>query len=448
LPEIWVLGSKNSHADKSVEWSREFPNFSNADVLIVNLESLHREKIDDLLEQALFNQARKYIFDMLMTCEKHVIVIVPSRPSKLNWLPIYPIYERVAKVKLGDKSQFAPAVKNYLKNVETCSYYFRDMDFGYFVGMTNPKTSDERYFFSDKAEAAYTADLIRTEEVENAAKQAIGGSFAIEIRYGKAGLGISWSYAAKFVSGWITFLPPPTKGNIENSIDLLIDGLRGETSVEYAGPGWELEIDVPGLSDLDSQLCERKTELKKLESNIQLIESQIAEKAKLRRLLWSDGKQLEMAVRDAFIILGFPEIRKLRAENLEDWVIDFKHVTYFKHAVFEVKASEKRTSMADLTQCNKWVEDYLLENIVVKGIFVSNQYRLIDVQNNRKERKQFASNELDYARKREICILPACEIFDAVVQKLTLGDKFTRELVEKKIAAANGLCTLQKMSAT
>ncbi len=442
MGEIWVLGSKSSHANKSVEWGHPFPNFSNADILIINLQSLPKEKIDASLDDALYTQAGRYVFDMLMTCEKHVIVIVPSKPSKLNWLPIYPLFEKIAKVKLSSRSEVIPPIKNYLKNVETCSYYFRDVAFNYVAGMTNPATSAERYFFTDKAKRAFETELVRTEEIKNAAKQTIGGSFAVRIHFGKVGFGMSWNYEANIVTGSITFLPPPTIGSVEDNIDLLIDDLRGNTSTEHTGPNWELKIDVPGLADLSNQLSRRKEALHRLKANIKLLEDQIFEKSKLRRLLWSDGKQLEMAVKDAFIVLGFPEIRKIRAENLEDWVIDFKHVTSFKHAVFEVKASEKRTSMADLTQCNKWVEDYLLENMTVKGIFVSNQYRLIDVQKNRKERTQFAPNELEYARKREICILPACEIFDAVVKKLTLGDKFTREIVEKKIAAANGICTL------
>jgi hypothetical protein len=93
-----------------------------------------------------------------------------------------------------------------------------------------------------------------------------------------------------------------------------------------------------------------------------------------------------MAVRDAFVILGFPEIRKIRADNLEDWVFDFKHIKEYEHTVLEIKASEKRTSMADLTQCNKWAEDYLLEGKKVKGVFVVNQFRLNDLGKSAKER--------------------------------------------------------------
>jgi hypothetical protein len=37
---VWVLGSEHPNAHKSISWLSPFPNFSNCDVLIVNLKSL------------------------------------------------------------------------------------------------------------------------------------------------------------------------------------------------------------------------------------------------------------------------------------------------------------------------------------------------------------------------------------------------------------------------
>ncbi|MFB0504604.1 MAG: hypothetical protein ACETWE_12285 [Candidatus Bathyarchaeia archaeon] len=162
------------------------------------------------------------------------------------------------------------------------------------------------------------------------------------------------------------------------------------------------------------------------------------------RALWTKGKPLEHIVRDAFAFLGFSEIGRIRDENLEDWVIEFGSTQEpYKYGVFEIKGADKRTSLADLTQCNKWVDDYIVENRgSAKGIFVPNQHRLGDIRKNKREREHFEDNELRYAGSREIWILPSHEIFYAVAEKLKGNSTINRKSIEERIAASNGICRL------
>lgn len=60
-------------------------------------------------------------------------------------------------------------------------------------------------------------------------------------------------------------------------------------------------------------------------------------------------------VRDAFILIGFPEIGKIRSPELEDWVFEFKTISDYDYGVIEVKGSDKRTALSNLTQYNKWL---------------------------------------------------------------------------------------------
>lgn len=55
-------------------------------------------------------------------------------------------------------------------------------------------------------------------------------------------------------------------------------------------------------------------------------------------------------VRDAFILIGFPEIGKIRSPELEDWVFEFKTISDYDYGVIEVKGSDKRTALSDLVQ--------------------------------------------------------------------------------------------------
>lgn len=84
----------------------------------------------------------------------------------------------------------------------------------------------------------------------------------------------------------------------------------------------------------------------------------------------------------------------------------------------------------------------MLEGKKAKGIFVPNQYRLEDIEKSKEKREHFESNELDYARTRDICILPSHEIFNAVVEKMKNNLNITRENIERKISEAKGLCKL------
>ena len=230
MTRIWVLGSKHAKAKNCVTWERPFPNFSNADILIVNTETLGTAlKEDSTLTKALSNEAKRYIFDMLMTAEKYIIVIMPLTPTDLTWLPIYPDYKRTVPIKTG-KNPNNNAMNEYLEKVETTSYYFHDMNFA-FVSETTPKSENAGKLYQNH----YSAKLRHTHNILNAIKQKVGGSFVLDITYRQTYLG-SLINEEHFVSSPILFLPPPTKVSIETGIDLLISIITKDIQSETAVP--------------------------------------------------------------------------------------------------------------------------------------------------------------------------------------------------------------------
>ena len=433
---IWVLGSKHPNAHKSVSWGSPFPNFANCDILIVNLQSLGSEQFSKR-QMELLGEARKYIFDLLMTGEKEVFIISSSNQNLLGWLPIYPNIREIARGEIGDYDVESPADK-YMKMVEYCPYYIHSFESRYAYDLTNPESEFHEYY-PFTSEARFCPDDFRCNvnvysAIENKAKQLVGGSFRYLIRYGYEG-------DERFVSGFFHFLPPPTRCTAEQAIDIMINILMGGELIE-SPPSWENEIDLPELQDVQRQIIEKEGEKEKLIKGIEALKQKKDGMIKIRRLLWTKGTPLENIVKEAFVFLEFPEIRKIREENLEDWVTDFKFVAEYTHGVFEIKGADERTSLADLTQCNKWVEDYMLENKKVKGIFVPNQYRFSNISTSQKKREHFEGNEKEYARTREICILPSHEIFNAVVEKMRGNPQITRKFIEEKITSAKGMCKL------
>ena len=438
---IWVLGSTHPNAHNSIPWHSTFPNFSNCDVLIVNLQSLGKQVYNRRLSD-LHDEARRYIFDMFMTGEKVVIIVLPSHEGFVDWLPVCPELVYIAPARLTQGSVGKP-IDDYLKTVEECSFYVRDFDVSYVKDMTNPKSDfSEKYSFTEEARDFYSCELIAHPKIENQAKQMIGGYVMCRIYHGFDEY--LRRYTGTFDSGVIVFLPPPTQVTVEQGIDIMVNILTVGELIE-SPPPWENEIDMPGLQAIERKIVQKEEEKEILIKDIEKLKNDKENLIKFRRLLWTDGTPLENAVKDAFVTLGFPEIRKTREKNLEDWIIDFNFVPEYKHGVFEVKGSEKRTSLSDLNQCDKWVKDYLLEkDLQVKGIFVSNQYRRGDLRTSLKQREHLEKNELKFASQREICILPSHEIFYAVGEKMKGNPKMTRKFIEEKIAATNEVCKLSE----
>lgn len=180
MEKVWVLGSKHSKAEASFEWKSPFLNFSNADTLIVNLHSLDKDILSDIpFRQKLYDEARKQVFDMLMTGDKTVIVIMSSQSTDLKWLPIYPIYRRTAPARLPELPQ-SMMVTDYLKNVETCSYYFHDVNYDYFDRKTNPHSDvAENYYFTSDADILFNVNSILENPIYNVAKHIIGGAYRV-----------------------------------------------------------------------------------------------------------------------------------------------------------------------------------------------------------------------------------------------------------------------------
>ena len=436
---IWVLGSKHPNAHKSISWNSPFPNFANCDILIVNLQSLGDEQFAKRGEE-LFEKAQRYVFDLLMTGEKEAIIVLSPKRSCREWLPLFPILRGTAQIDVGKYSAKSPT-NEYMKEVETCSFYIHAFDMRYFKEKTDPDSKyHENYPFTGEASEytdAYSCGVYvhKDSEILNKANQSIGCRVCFVIDYG-------YELKKKFSSGDLSFLPPPTKCTAEAAIDVMVNILTGG-ELKESPPQWESKIELPGLQDVQRQIIEKEREKEKLIKGIEKSKEKKDHMIKFRRLLWTKGTPLENIVKETFILLEFPEIRRIRAENLEDWVIDFKFIPNYKHAVFEIKGADERTSLADLTQCNKWVEDYLLDQKAVKGIFVPNQYRLADIRTSQAKKEHFENNELEYAQTRDICILPSHEIFNAVVEKMRGNAQITRKFIEEKIATIKGICKLR-----
>jgi hypothetical protein len=94
----------------------------------------------------------------------------------------------------------------------------------------------------------------------------------------------------------------------------------------------------------------------------------------------------------------------------------------------------------DLAQCEGWVTDYSQKGKHAKGILILNQFNDRLFPQSRNLRVTMENKLEDYARRREICVLPSCVLFDTINEVLA-GKKRSREQIEKSLLQTNGTLT-------
>jgi hypothetical protein len=429
------LGGNASNADMSIPWKENTPNLSNSDILIIDLNTLNTKIPINRYE------IRDYIRRMLMA-GKTIYVIL-----SLNWFenpeffsdsfPIFPHLIDVKPCRFDGKINAAKAVpeeiSEYSKYFDSCSFFINEMNYNYLQSYLFPSISGfthvEKYQFS--SELVYF-EPFRHFEIFNVSNQVIGLSTSVFLS--------DLHRNVLYIIGNIVFLPPPTKITSTEAVEILVNTLVGE-EIREEEPEWSKKISLPQVSTLIQQVASENKIIEEANKRIEKLNETRNEIEKHKKLLWTTGKPLENSVRDAFVFLGFAEIRRGRSLELEDWIIDFKTTKEFVNGVVEVKGRENKTSLADLNQCDKWVKEYFVsEGKIVKGIFIPNQFRRSEPEDS-SLRLRFEPNEIQFAQRFQLCVLPTVELFKAVAHVLN-GNKLTRDEIESKLLKANPICKL------
>ena len=362
--EIWVLGQNHPDAHKSFNWKQRIPNISDADIIIIDLDTITDGILKDLQDNG------SNIGDELKErfSNKGVIVLMLGDTNgnlgKLDSLiPVtftqYPSNEG-RKIKYKQNNRFA----DYLKNVEKFDYHLRDI-----------KIHEESKYTHRKLEWSITDNSDRV----------LGGAYIL--RHNRGG-----------IIGEIILLPPTTSISREDAISKIIDCID-QRRIETP-PSWTKKVEIHDLQDVIDDISDLENQKRSLEDAIKKQHAKKEELSQYLGLLYAQGSQLEQIVKNAFRILGFEEIRKDRAPNEEDWLVEFESDTDIKFGLLEVKGHKKKSSQRDILQCEKWVNDYGLmsPSVKTKGIFVSNQFRLDEFPKSRDDRTEHEPNVIKCER--------------------------------------------------
>ena len=68
------------------------------------------------------------------------------------------------------------------------------------------------------------------------------------------------------------------------------------------------------------------------------------------RLLYSKDIPLKDTVRQTLMLLGFDDVKRVRNNDRDDWVLEFKHEKPFKYEITEIKGDDARTKQQHIVQ--------------------------------------------------------------------------------------------------
>lgn len=418
-PVVWVIGEKNTNADKSIDWDSKFSNLVDPDIVIVNLSSLTTDVLERI-DKSKFEQARLDLHDKFLGGGKIIFITASfidySNPTVYSNYDLAPVHFQTTDVLEANKinfdeknNEFGP----YLKEIGNFNFYLDSIRATYQLAWRMKKSREEDIPFMNSSQY----------NVKDKSGHTIGCSLSIK---GQDGIAI--------------FLPPSSKLSGQDSINKILECL-GKSTVDEVIPDWALKISLPDVNNIESNIKQLKSQMNITQQKIEQLQS---EKKKIQnhlRLLYCKSTPLENAVIEAFKLLGFDEIRKIREPNKEDWVFEFKHEKQFKYGIIEVKGSDTRTKQGDIVQSSKWVDErFAIDKSVSKGIFIPNQHRTKEYSKSKKDKMHFEPNELQYTQMKSICIIPSFVLFEAVKDILD-GKKKSRKDIEKLIASSNNVIT-------
>lgn len=419
---VWVMGNSHPDADRSFGWDDTFPNLSDPDVLIVDLttltndvlESLNKQKLDDTKDTL----ANKFIHGGI------IIIITMPYIRASQGIHAYSNYH-VLPVKLSTENvtpgnRIMPDTnhhfKTYLKAIKSFSFQI------------------EGYSPQIRFGEGYHPHLnpVWGQGVKDNAGHMLGVTLTMDrVELGR-------DMRSTPCLGSLAFLPPPTEP-MDDALGriMAVYGkvcLRGETP-----PSWVEHIQLRPANDLEFKILKLEKETTETQKKINKLAGDKDVILSHRRLLYTRGHELEDAVVRAFETLGFVDIEPMGGADKEDAAFGMGGNTCYVRGVIEAKGADRGIQMQHILQCKKWAtQRAVADGGASKGIFVPNQHRLQPYPESWDARVKVEPNQLEQAALNDICIIPACALFEAVKQVLE-GKEADRAKTAAKIAASKGV---------
>jgi len=223
--------------------------------------------------------------------------------------------------------------------------------------------------------------------------------------------------------------------------EILSNDLKPKRSEQTESPpSWTESLPLGDLAQVQSMIKQLQAKKATLDSRLASEEKKEAEIRDHYRLLYAAGEQLEDSAFKALRLLGFKEVERFGNTDGPLLTFTFQTLDRYECGLIGVTGSEAKISANNITKCNRWTDQYFeSKKRTSKAILIANAFRLEEYPNSINNRKSFDFNELEFARMKDIVILPSYVIFEAVRDYLEGSNEESRDYFEEKLANETGL---------
>lgn len=424
--KILVIGSKNHPlADFSISWDEivKKPYLGDYHVVIVVVPTLVKKYSENRFF-VKFKEIREEINDVIWGNTEIVCITAPKRyidkvynkltgkeyssVTNYDWCPIKLNLKQVEGESFEEKPQ-----GNYFDFVEKWTHYLEEIE-------------ENQYLYQPRKRGYFCVKM--TSILKNLAQKPIAFEikiveYNIKVEYNIRYLhGERRKITDKISSNALKFLPPPTKITIDDGVNYLIQEIKGIKSKETILPKWTEKIPIIGEQEICKEIKEKEKLIKQLQQKLKEKESELAQKRRYKRLLTTDGEELEKVVEECLSFLGI-KVKNPPKYKEDRIIIDPStnseipvEITGVKYSIPEVKLNQLIGRLSDA----KRIEKIKCQN---KGLLIGNHYKDIPLDGSLKgRRKPFEKEVIEKAKVSKIGLLSTVELFKAVNAKLAGKD--------------------------
>tara|TARA_R110001592_G_scaffold202879_1_gene452539 strand:+ start:309 stop:1592 length:1284 start_codon:yes stop_codon:yes gene_type:complete len=205
-----------------------------------------------------------------------------------------------------------------------------------------------------------------------------------------------------------------------------MDRLSQARSVDFTFPDWVGEISIGNESTFSGDLNDKLAELCSLKDSIQTIESELNDLGYYKRLICTDGSDLETTVKKTLEFMGFNTLSV--STNRADLLFEIGNT----RVVFEVKGVGGSAAERHASQLEKWVNEEHDDNLgLPKGILLVNTFKNLPISE--RTEPSFPNQMLNFSEKRDHCLMTGYDLLQ-LLSLFMKGEKSKEQIAELLIS--------------
>jgi hypothetical protein len=411
-PKVLVIGSSDHGRASCFDWSQPLPNIEEYDSVILNMQTL---------TQNIYNKIYDRIFRLrepvttVFTTNREIFCIL----NKVLYSPVS-VFKTDGSTHIYTSYDWIPVIiRINEKNGISINLYDHRFD-NYFEFVKSWNYELDLYYGDNWPDVLRSIFYQIRPIASNLSRKTIAGS----IRGVNPLTGQSFDGNER---GAIHLLPPTTKCDIFQAIEIILDIIHGEETKKT--PLWRKNIEIPQMREPHQKIGEKIKQIQELQQEISELENQIKYWDSYRDLLTETGNNLENIVQRVLADIG------IKTERSD---LGFPADLISKEFAVEVTGIRGcvGTASEKVNQTGRFKESYHKGE---KITLVANTHMDLSPEA-RKEKMDFSPEVRKYFESLSVCCLTAMTLFqlwkDVVLKKRNPSD------VKKVILMKNGELTL------